>query len=547
MFNELPVFKKLVRNADVMNRPENHLKHLLKIKTRFETFSRTGAGLFYDFSRQRINTDTLNLLFDLAEDRGLKNRFRAMSEGEKANRTENRAALHMSARSFIDEPVYVDKKNVMPEIMEVRKEIEDFTEKVRSGKICGSEGKPFKSIVVTGIGGSHLGSEFVSTALAHLADNNLSIHYLANVDIHAFGRVISEIDPERTLWIIISKSYTTTETLANEELARAFMKEQVAEPEKHFAAVTGKGNHKNSHLNSVTQTFRMFDFIGGRYSVSSAVGCLPLSLYLGYDKFEKFLKGAHEMDRHAIEAPACENLPLIAALISVWNNDFLGYPAQAIIPYADPLSRLAAHVQQLYMESNGKSVTEDGTPLTETQAGVMIFGEPGTCAQHSFFQMAHQGRPFPIDFIGVAKAWYDQFSHRFKGVTNHEQLWANLIAQPLALAQGTDDTDGSFADNTNDKSKFFPGNRPSSTLVIESLSPENIGRLLAFYEARTIYEGFIWGINPFDQFGVELGKRGAADIREKIARGDNDTDPGTQFYLDLVKNAGFAKDKGSHR
>ncbi|MBW1724264.1 MAG: glucose-6-phosphate isomerase, partial [Deltaproteobacteria bacterium] len=241
--------------------------------------------------------------------------------------------------------------------------------------------------------------------------------------------------------------------------------------------------------------------------------------------------GAEAMDLHSRNAPERENIPLVAALISVWNNNFLGYPAQAIIPYASPLSKLAPHIQQLSMESNGKSVTKDGNRLDDS-TGTIVFGEPGTNAQHSFFQLAHQGKPFPIDFIGVIHPHYDQYRHRSKGVTNHQELWANLIAQPAALATGKEDSN---------PAKSFPGNRPSTTILLKELSPENIGRLLAFYEAKTVYEAFIWGINPFDQFGVELGKTLATDIRKQMAAKNlykkhtfDDTDPITRFYLETL-------------
>ena len=298
-----------------------------------------------------------------------------------------------------------------------------------------------------------------------------------------------------------------------------------------MVSVTSKGSPGDDPKAELLQSFHMFDYIGGRYSVTSAVGGVPLSLYLGYDIFERFLKGAEEMDMHAKNAPVHSNAPLIAALISIWNNNFLKYAAQGIIPYASPLAKLAPHIQQLNMESNGKSVSADGTFLKEA-TGTIIFGEPGTNAQHSFFQLAHQGRPFPIDFIGVIKPQYDQYTATYKSVTNHQELWANLISQPKALALGKEDPD---------PAKFFPGNRPSSTLILKDLSPENIGRLLSFYEAKTVYEAFIWGINPFDQFGVELGKTMAKDIRSEMAfknvnppydfRG---SDPISKFYLEKL-------------
>lgn len=285
----------------------------------------------------------------------------------------------------------------------------------------------------------------------------------------------------------------------------------------------------------------MFDYIGGRYSVTSAVGGVPLSLYLGFDRFEDFLKGAEEIDIHANTTSEEKNIPLVAALISVWNNNFLGYPAQAVIPYSSALSKLAAHIQQLSMESNGKSGESNGKVSAsmngdgiDSHCGSIIFGEPGTNAQHSFFQLAHQGRPFPIEFIGVVNPYHQNYSGKSKGVTNHQELWANLMAQSQALAEGKDD---------KNSAKFFPGNRPSSTLLINDLSPKNIGRLLAFYEAKTVFEAFIWGINPFDQYGVELGKTMAGAIRSEIAEKNknpdyqfDNRDPVRKFYLDVLFN-----------
>ncbi|OQX06328.1 MAG: glucose-6-phosphate isomerase [Desulfobacteraceae bacterium IS3] len=528
---DISIWKKLTGQSKVFLQPEKHLKNLVKEDSRLEKFSLKGGGIFYDFSRQRIDEKTLALLLELAEERKLKVQFQAMISGEKVNSTENRAALHTASRDFSNNALLIDGKDVMPEIRAIRNEIKAFAEKIHSGKIAGSTGKPFQHIVVIGIGGSYLGTEFVSEALGAFADKQIRIHYLANVDIHNFGKIASCIDPETTLWIVVSKSYTTAETSANTEQAYTFMKSKGIDPSKHVVTVTAKGSPGDDPANPVLASFYMFDFIGGRYSVTSAVGGVPLSLYLGYERFERFLKGAEEMDIHAETAPPEKNLPLIAALIGIWNNNFLGYPAQAIIPYADPLRKLAPHVQQLYMESNGKSVTKDGEFLAE-ESGVMIFGEPGTNAQHSFFQMAHQGRPFPIDFIGVINPQYSQYQAKSKGVSNYQELWANLIAQPMALAMGKDDTD---------KSKFFSGNRPSSTILLEDLSPENVGRLLAFYEAKTVFEAYVWGINPFDQFGVELGKKLASGIRKEMAAKNQNTDHRfdqsdaiTKFYLETL-------------
>ena len=351
------------------------------------------------------------------------------------------------------------------------------------------------------------------------------------MDVHNFGRIASCIEPETTLWIVISKSYTTAETMANANLAYAFMEAKGLDPSKHFVTITSKGSPGDDPSLPVLSSFHMFDFIGGRYSVTSAVGGVPLGLYLGYENFERFLKGAEEMDIHAKTAPVEKNLPMLAALISIWNNNFLGYAAQAIIPYASPLEKLAPHIQQLYMESNGKAVTRFGEPLDE-HSGVIVFGEPGTNAQHSFFQLAHQGRPFPVDFIGVVTPQYARYREKSRGVTNHQELWANLISQPMALAMGKKDS------NT---AKYFPGNRPSSTILLPDLSPESVGRLLAFYEAKTVFEAFVWGINPFDQFGVELGKTMASDIRHEMAEKNKDNghefdemDPIPKYYLETL-------------
>lgn len=519
-----------------MTLPENHLKNLIKQTDRFKKFSLASAGLFFDFSRQRLTDEILSLLVQLAKQRKLNENFQQMVEGFHLNTTENRAALHTASRNFLPGQVFDDGKDIMPENIHVRNQVREFSEDVHSGRIVGSTELPFKDVVVIGIGGSYLGTEFVATALQGYADKKMALHFLSNVDIDNFGSIIAKIEPATTLWIVISKSYTTPETAANENQAREFMKRKGIDLSKHIVTVTSKGSPGDDPSNPVLRTFYMFDYIGGRFSGTSAVGGVPLSLYLGYDVFEKFLKGAEEMDIHARNTPENENIPLIAALISVWNNNFLGYPACGVIPYSSALAKFAPHIQQLSMESNGKSVTRSGQ-LVRVDCGTIIFGEPGTNAQHSFFQLAHQGRGFPIDFIGIVNPHYSQYSAQSKGVSNHQELWANLIAQPQALAEGRD--------NIN-VAKNFPGNRPSSTLLIKDLSPENIGRLLAFYEAKTVFEAFIWDINPFDQFGVELGKVMAADIRKEMAEKNknpdyqfDNRDPIKQFYLKTLFKGEF--------
>ncbi len=526
-----PEWAHLERRARAMADPRMHLRHLLAAPDRLQRFSLSGAGLFLDYSRQRVDRATLEGLHALARQRGLSERFRDMMAGKRLNVTENRAALHTAARHLGEQPIRLDDIDIMPEIRRVREEIRRFSRRIHDGDLRGASGARFRHAVVIGIGGSYLGTEFVATALEAYADKGIRLHFLANVDIHNFGRVIEAVDPPATLWIVISKSYTTAETMANANQVRAHLASLGLDPARHMIAVTSKGSPGDGPDTGVMQSFHMFDFIGGRYSVSSAVGGVPLSLYLGYDRYEAFLQGAEAMDRHAAQAPPEDNLPLTAALIDIWNNNFLGYPARAIIPYAAPLAKLAPHVQQLNMESNGKAVTQQGKPL-DAATGVILFGEPGTNAQHSFFQLAHQGRPFPIDFIGVREPQYTAYRERSKGVTNHQELWANLLSQPMALAMGR---------ANDDPARRFPGNRPSSTLVLNDLGPETIGRLLSFYEARTVFEAFVWDINPFDQFGVELGKSLAKDIRHAMAarnRGDQadavHPDPIVRHYLEML-------------
>jgi len=530
-FSTLNAVQNLKKLSKSFQNKKFHLKSLIQEKNRFKKFSLKSHGFFYDFSKQRVTDIILNELFNLAKETRAKETFKKMVAGQIVNMTENRAALHTATRDFTHDHLLLDDLDVIFEINRVNKQIKQFSHKIHNNEIKGSTGKSFTDAVVIGIGGSYLGCEFIYTSLKYSIDPLIHLHFLPNVDIDNFGQVIKAIDPETCLWIVISKSYTTTETLANLNQALLFLKDNHLDPLKHLVTVTAKGSPGDDPSSSSLGSFHMFDFIGGRYSVTSAVGGLALSLAFGFDIFKRFLKGCHSMDLHAENASEEKNIPLTAALISIWNSNFLHYPAQAIIPYCSALSKLAPHVQQLYMESLGKGVTSDGKIL-ENQSGIIIFGEPGTNAQHSFFQFAHQGSPFPIEFIGVVNPVYNKALAKSNGVYNHQELWANMIAQSQALAMGKDD---------DNKARYFTGNRPSSTILINELTPESIGMLLAFYEARTVYEGFILGLNPFDQFGVELGKVLASDIRDQIRKKNDDKtndfnslDPATKFYLDTL-------------
>jgi glucose-6-phosphate isomerase len=529
--NRIHLHAELQAHADTMHHPDRHLRRLIAEPDRLVSFSKTGAGLFFDYSRQRLDQRALELLLGAAEELELRKRFDQMCRGDKINVTEQRAVLHTAARATGMEAILLDDRDVVPELAQIRKVIETFCTEIHNGTITGSTDKAFRDVVVVGIGGSYLGTEFVATALSSGSKPLLRLHYLSNVDIHNFGDIAGIIDPEATLWVVISKSYTTAETMANLRQAEHFMRDNGIDPSRHIVTVTAKGSPGDDPATPVLGTFHMFDYIGGRYSVTSAVGGVPLSLCFGYERYAQFLEGAAQMDQHARSAPENENLPLLAALIAVWNTSYLNYQQQAIIPYAAPLSKLGPHVQQLNMESNGKAVDLSGTLLPEP-AGTVIFGEPGTNAQHSFFQSAHQGRPFPIDFIGVRRPQYPEYDVHSRGVTNHQELWINMMAQARALAVGQD---------SDDKARFFSGNRPSSCIVLDDLEPVNIGRLLSFYEARTVYEGFLWGINSFDQFGVQLGKTVASGLRDQIAQRNqdpshtfSDVDDISKAYLEMI-------------
>jgi len=521
---------KLTKAAQELNTPDHHLRRLLERPGRFFDFSLGIDGFLMDFSRQRLDENALSLLRESQTLSNALKKFSEMAQGEIVNPTENRAALHTAARGTGPSPLLFKAMDVKTQMQQVNEEIEQFCLSVHKGEIGSACGKPFTQAVVIGIGGSYLGCEFVYQALAG-ADRKMDLLFLPNVDIDNFARIIESIDKESTLWIVISKSYTTTETMANLKQVSTWLTNQGICPEDHMVTITAKGSPGDNSDTPVLASFHMFDFIGGRYSVSSAVGGLPLSLAFGYDVFKRFLDGCRFMDTHVLESPAEKNIALTAALISIWNTQYMKYPAQAIIPYASRLARLSPHVQQLYMESLGKSVSPEGQPLTRP-AGTIIFGEPGTNAQHSFFQLAHQGNAFPVDFIGVKTPGYTGIQALSQGVTNHQELWANLLAQASALALGR---------SSDDPARNFDGNRPSTIITIDNLEPESVGMLLAFYEARTVLEGFILGVNPFDQFGVELGKVMAGEIRKEMAAKNQDpsytfaciskTD---NFYLDLL-------------
>ena len=471
------------------------------------------GSMFVDFSRQRATVETMAKLYALAEEAGLKAKIEAMFNGEHINRTEDRAVLHVATRARPDQQIFVDGKDVVPDVWDVLDKIKLFSEKVRSGEWKGATGKPLMNVVAIGIGGSFLGPLFVHNAVMNDEDcanaaRGRQLRFLANVDPVDVARSLQGLDPEETLVVVVSKTFTTAETMLNARTVRTWIKSTLGDDavEKHMVAVSTNLKLVKDFGIDPANAFAFWDWVGGRYSVCSAVGALPLALQYGFDVVEEFLMGANDIDTHFREAPLEENIPITMAMLSIWNVTFLGYASRAILPYCQALGKLSSHIQQVNMESNGKGVDIDGNPLP-FDAGEIDFGEPGTNGQHSFYQLIHQGRVVPCDVIGTIKS---QQSVYLKGeiVSNHDELMCNFFAQADALAIGKTAVE-LRADNCPDNlipHKTFTGNRPSSSLLLPALNPYTTGQILALYEHRVAVQGFIWGVNSFDQWGVELGK-----------------------------------------
>ncbi|KAJ4811446.1 Glucose-6-phosphate isomerase [Rhynchospora pubera] len=500
-----------------------HLRDLMNDVDRCQSMMVEHEGIFLDYSRQRVTKETMGKLFKLAEAAHLKEKIEKMYGGEKINSTENRSVLHVALRAAREKEIYSDGKNVVPEVWQVLDKIKDFSEKVRSGAWIGATGKPLKDVVSVGIGGSFLGPLFVHAALqtdavaAEYAKGR-QLRFLANVDPVDVARSIKDLDPETTLVVVVSKTFTTAETMLNARTLREWISSSLGAGAvaKHMVAVSTNLPLVKDFGIDPANAFAFWDWVGGRYSVCSAVGVLPLSLQYGFSVVEKFLEGARSIDNHFYSAPFESNIPVLVGLLSVWNVTFLGYPARAILPYSQALEKFAPHIQQLSMESNGKGVSIDGTPLP-FEAGEIDFGEPGTNGQHSFYQLIHQGRVIPCDFIGAVRSQQPIY---LKGevVSNHDELMSNFFAQPDALAYGKN-PDELLRDKVPDHlipHKTFTGNRPSLSILLPSLSAYDVGQLLAIYEHRIAVQGFVWGINSFDQWGVELGKSLATQVRKQL-------------------------------
>ncbi|KAL3734142.1 hypothetical protein ACJRO7_023486 [Eucalyptus globulus] len=500
-----------------------HLRELMADAERCRSMMVEFDNILLDYSRQRATLDTIDKLLALAEAASLKQKIDRMYNGERINSTENRTVLHVALRAPRDAVICSDGKNVVPDVWNVLDKIKEFSERVRSGSWVGATGKVLKDVIAVGIGGSFLGPLFVHTALQ--TDPEASEHargrqlrFLANVDPIDVARNISGLDPETTLVVVVSKTFTTAETMLNARTLREWISAALGPSAvaKHMVAVSTNLPLVEKFGIDPNNAFAFWDWVGGRYSVCSAVGVLPLSLQYGFPIVEKFLKGAQSIDQHFHTAPFDKNIPVLLGLLSVWNVSFLGYPARAILPYSQALEKFAPHIQQVSMESNGKGVSIDGVPLP-FEAGEIDFGEPGTNGQHSFYQLIHQGRVIPCDFIGVVKSQQPVY---LKGevVSNHDELMSNFFAQPDALAYGKTPEQLQTENVAHHliPHKTFTGNRPSLSLLLPSLTAYNIGQLLAIYEHRVAVQGFIWGINSFDQWGVELGKSLATQVRKQL-------------------------------
>jgi len=471
---------------------------------RGEKLTAQAAGVYLDYSKQRVTGQTLRLLCALADESELRQRIDAMFRGDKINVTENRAVLHVALRAPPGTSILVDGENVVPGVHRVLERMADFAVRVRDGTWHGHSGRRMRNIVNIGIGGSDLGPVMAYEALRHYSERSLTFRFVSNVDATDFAEAVRDLDPAETLFIVASKTFTTLETMTNAGAARewlvAGMHGDAKAVARHFVAVSTNASRVTEFGIDVANMFGFWDWVGGRYSMESAIG-LSTMLAIGPEHFRAMLGGFREMDEHFLEAPFERNLPVLMGLVALWNNNFLGAPTVAVLPYEQYLKRFPAYLQQLTMESNGKSVREDGRPVG-CDTGPIYWGEPGTNGQHSFYQLIHQGtRLIPCDFIAFASSLNPPQAQ-------HDMLIANVFAQAEALAFGKTAAEVK-ADGTPDAlvpHRVFEGNRPSSTILLDALTPAALGKLVALYEHSVYAQGAIWGIDPFDQWGVELGK-----------------------------------------
>jgi len=498
------------------NVKEFHLRKLFADNPkRGELMNAEAIGIYFDYSKQRMIDETLDLLLQLAKEAGLKDRMDAMFKGDKINVTEKRAVLHTALRAPKEQSIYVDGKDVVPEIQVVLEQMTEFANKVRSGEWKGYTGKPIRNIINIGIGGSDLGPVMAYEALKYYSQRNLSFGFVSNVDGTNFTEAVLHLNPEETLFIISSKTFTTLETMTNAHTARQWVLDALKDSDaiaSHFVAVSTNLKEVTKFGINIQNMFEFWDWVGGRYSMDSAIG-LSTMVAIGPENFRAMLDGFHQMDEHFQTAPFEKNLPVIMGLTGIWNNNFLGSQTVAVLPYNQYLKRFPAYLQQLTMESNGKHVTLNDQEV-DYQTGPIYWGEPGTNGQHSFYQMIHQGtKLIPCDFIGFVEPLNKLGRH-------HDLLLANMFAQSEALAFGktSEEVKAEGVPEWLIPHKTFEGNRPSSTILFEKLTPETLGKLVALYEHSVFVQGAIWQIDSFDQWGVELGKELAERIISEIEK-----------------------------
>lgn len=506
-----PTLTPLTKRSEWKALEEHYQKmHSVHLRTLFgddpqrgERLAQEAVGLYLDYSKNRITDETLRLLFDLAQSAGLRQRIDAMFSGEKINVTERRAVLHVALRAPKGASILVDGQNVVPEVHAVLEKMAAFARRVREGEWTGYTGKRIRAIVNIGIGGSDLGPYMAYDALKHYSDRDITARFVSNIDGTDFVEATIDLDPAETLFIISSKTFTTLETLTNARSARDWCLRTLIDEKavaKHFVAVSTNAAEVAKFGIDTANMFEFWDWVGGRYSYDSAIG-LSLMIAIGPDRFYEMLSGFHQMDEHFRTAPFEHNLPVILGLLGIWYSNFFGAETVAILPYDQYLDRLSAYFQQLDMESNGKHVDLEGN-VVNYSTGPIIWGQPGTNGQHAFYQLIHQGtRLIPCDFIG--------FNHSLNPIGHHHDLlMSNLFAQTEALAFGktSEEVAADGVPAFQVPHRTFEGNHPTNTLLLESLTPESLGKLIALYEHKVFVQGSIWRINSFDQWGVELGK-----------------------------------------
>jgi glucose-6-phosphate isomerase len=507
-----------------------HLRELFRTDpARGERLTAEAEGIFLDYSKNRITDETVGLLLDLAAERGVAERRDAMFAGEHINVTEDRAVLHVALRAPRSQRIEVDGEDVVPKVHEVLDRMSDFSERIRSGDWKGHTGKRIRNVVNIGIGGSDLGPVMAYDALRHYTQRDLTFRFVSNVDGTDIVEATRDLDPEETLFIVSSKTFTTLETIRNATTAREWLLAKLGDDSavaKHFVAVSTNADEVSKFGIDTENMFGFWDWVGGRYSMDSAIG-LSTMIAIGPDRFREMLAGFHAIDEHFRTTPFERNLPVLLGLLTVWYSDFFGAQTQAILPYDQYLKRFPAYLQQLTMESNGKSVTLDGQRV-DYETSPVYWGEPGTNGQHSFYQLIHQGtKLIPCDFIG--------FNQTLNPVANHHDLlMANVFAQTEALAFGKT-PEQVREEGTPDwlvPHRVFEGNRPSNTILAERLDPETLGKLVALYEHSVFVQGAIWNVNSFDQWGVELGKVLAKRIADEL-----EADPEPELAHDSSTNA----------